>query len=218
VGAVVNGEGVQDGRELHRPRARASTYERVFKPAFDVVASFLLLIVFSPLLIAVTIAIKLDSPGPVLFVQTRIGQHGRRIRVIRFRAVDVSSELWQLTLAHAPVEIELDSAGLTTMGRLLLRTKLDRLPQLFNVLRREMSLVGPRPPLPYEIGQYRPWDWIRLRVKPGLTCLWQLDREEGTQAAAMSRDHRYVVEISLQLDLTILFFTAVALISGRVPR
>jgi lipopolysaccharide/colanic/teichoic acid biosynthesis glycosyltransferase len=81
-----------------------------------------------------------------------------------------------------------------------------------------MSLVGPRPPLPYEIGQYRPWDWIRLRVKPGLTCLWQLNREEGTQEAAMSRDHRYVVEISLQLDLTILFFTAVALVSGRVPR
>jgi lipopolysaccharide/colanic/teichoic acid biosynthesis glycosyltransferase len=225
VGALVNGEGVQDGkelhqdgRELHRPRARASTYERLFKPAFDVVASFLLMVVLSPLLMAVAIAIKLDSPGPVLFVQTRIGQHGRRIRVIRFRAVDVSSELWQLTLAHAPVEIELDSPGLTGMGRVLLRTKLDRLPQLFNVLRREMSLVGPRPPLPYEISQYRPWDWIRLRVKPGLTCLWQLDREEGTQEAAMSRDHRYVVEISFQLDLTILFFTAVALISGRVPR
>jgi lipopolysaccharide/colanic/teichoic acid biosynthesis glycosyltransferase len=164
------------------------------------------------------IAIKLDSPGPVLFVQTRIGQHGRRIRVIRFRAVDVSSDLWQSTVAHAPVEVDLSSCGLTTMGRILLRTKLDRLPQLLNVLRREMSLVGPRPPLPYEVVDYRPWDWIRLRVKPGLTCLWQLDREEGTTEAAMSSDHRYVLGISLRLDLTILFCTAMALVSGRFPR
>ena len=218
VDAMVDSEGVPGGKQLQRPRARPSVYERVFKPSFDLGASLLLLLMLSPLLIAIAIAIKLDSPGPVFFVQTRIGQHGRRIRVIRFRSVDIRSELWQLTLAHAPVEVDPGSPGLTRVGRSLLRTRLDRLPQLFNVLRREMSLIGPRPPLPYEVARYRPWDWIRLRVKPGLTCLWQLDRQEGTPEAAMSSDHRYVLEVSPRLDLSILLWTAAALISGRVPR
>lgn len=218
MGAMIDSEGVQVGREFHRPRPRPSAYQRVLKPALDVVLSMVILVLLSPLLLAIAIAIKLDSPGPVLFVQTRIGQHGGRIRVIRFRSVDVRSELWRQTLAHAPVEVERDSHGLTRVGRGLLRTKLDRLPQLLNVLRREMSLVGPRPPLPYEVVDYKPWDWIRLRVKPGLTCLWQLDREEGTAEAAMSSDHRYVLEISLRLDLMILLCTAVALVAGRVPR
>jgi lipopolysaccharide/colanic/teichoic acid biosynthesis glycosyltransferase len=218
MGAMVDSERVQVGRELHRPRPRPSAYQRVVKPALDVALSAVILVLLWPLLLVIAVAIKLNSPGPVLFVQTRIGQHGRRIRVIRFRSVDVCSELWQQTLAHAPLEIHRESPGLTRMGRGLLRTKLDRLPQLFNVLRRDMSLVGPRPPLPYEVEDYRPWDWIRLRVKPGLTCLWQLDREEGTTEAAMSSDHRYVLEISLRLDLMILLCTAVALIAGRVPR
>lgn len=198
------------------PRPRA--YERFLKPALDVAVSGALLAVLSPLLVAIAVALKLDSPGPVFFFQTRIGQHGHRIRVIRFRAVDVRSELWQLTIAHAPVEVDLDSPGLTRIGRLLLRTRLDRLPELLNVLRRDMSLVGPRPPLAYEVERYRPVDWIRLRAKPGLTCLWQLDREAGSLEAAMSSDYRYVAEMSLRLDLVILLRTALAVLTGRAPR
>ena len=81
-----------------------------------------------------------------------------------------------------------------------------------------MSLVGPRPPLPYEVAEYRPWDWIRLRVKPGVTCLWQLDRRSGTAEAAMSSDDQYVRKLSLSLDLSILLSTGLAFVSGRIPR
>lgn len=199
-------------------RARPSTYQRAVKPAFDSVVAGLSLIVLAPVLVAIAIAIKVDSRGPIFFVQTRIGRHGTRIRVIRFRAVDVSSRLWQLTIAHAPVEIDLASPSLTRVGRWLLRTRLDRLPELFNVLDRDMSLVGPRPPLPYEVEAYRPVDWIRLRAKPGLTCLWQLDREAGSLEAAMSSDSRYVANMSFRLDITILARTLAALVRGRVPR
>lgn len=199
-------------------RARASMYQRTVKPILDVLAASVLLVLLSPALVALAIAIKLDSPGPVFFVQTRIGQHGHHIQVIRFRAVDVRSELWQRTVAHAPVEIDAASPGLTRIGRVLLRSRLDRVPQLLNVLARDMSMVGPRPPLPYEVEKYRPVDWIRLRAKPGLTCLWQLDREAGSLQAAMSSDSRYVASISFRLDAAILLRTAAAVIFGRVPR
>jgi lipopolysaccharide/colanic/teichoic acid biosynthesis glycosyltransferase len=218
VGAITQREAVQGGKPVRRPPPRPSTYQWALKPLIDVVLTVLLLLVLWPALIAVAVAIKIDSPGPVLFVQTRVGQHGRRIRVIRFRSVNLSSELWQLTLAHAPVEVDPRSEGLTRIGRALLRTRLDRMPQLLNVLRGEMSLVGPRPPLPYEVKHYGPVDWIRLRVKPGLTCLWQLDREDGSSAAAMSSDYCYVADVSLRLDLTILLRTAAALVSGQLPR
>jgi lipopolysaccharide/colanic/teichoic acid biosynthesis glycosyltransferase len=193
-------------------------YQRTVKPVIDVLTASVLVALLSPAMAALAIAIKLDSPGPVFFVQTRIGQHGHRIRVIRFRAVDVRSELWQRTLAHGPVEVDAGSPGLTRVGRVLLRSRLDRVPQLLNVLARDMSLVGPRPPLPYEVEKYRPVDWIRLRAKPGLTCLWQLDREAGSLQAAMSSDSRYVANISFRLDVAILARTAAAVIFGRVPR
>jgi lipopolysaccharide/colanic/teichoic acid biosynthesis glycosyltransferase len=218
VDAVTQSQAAESGERVRRPPPRPSIYQRIFKPAFDRLVSVSLLVVLSPVMIAIAVAIRLTSPGPVLFVQTRIGQHGDRIRVIRFRSVDVDSELWGLTVAHAPVEVDLGSAGLSRIGRFLLRTRLDRLPQLINVLRSEMSLVGPRPPLSYEVERYRPVDWIRLRVKPGLTCLWQIDGHGGSDDAAMSSDYRYVTEISLRLDLAILARTAAAVISGRVPR
>lgn len=203
---------------VRRLAPRPSIYQRVVKPVIDVLVSATLLGVLFPLLVLIGVAIRLESPGPALFRQTRIGQHGTRIQVIRFRSVDTASELWGLTLDHAPVEIDVGARGLTRIGRVLLRTRLDRLPQLVNVVRLEMSLVGPRPPLPYEVERYRPVDWIRLRVKPGLTCLWQLDRQTGSREAAMFSDYRYVAGISLRLDLIILFRTAVAMASGRVPR
>jgi lipopolysaccharide/colanic/teichoic acid biosynthesis glycosyltransferase len=205
--------GVRPRRMSPKPRS----YERFVKPTFDTMASGLLLLATAPIMVGIAVATRIAGRGPIFFIQTRIGQHGRRIRVIRFRAVDVRSQLWQLTLAHAPVEVDLDSPGLTPIGRLLLRTRLDRLPELVNVLRGEMSLVGPRPPLPYEVERYLPVDWIRLRARPGLTCLWQLDREAGSREAAMSSDYRYVAEMSLRLDLLILLRTATALVAGRIP-
>jgi len=214
---VIRGQAADVSASVRRPPPRPSTYQRLLKPVLDGLVSAPLLLLLSPLLLAVGAAIKLSSSGPVLFIQTRVGPHGRRIPVIPFRSVRLCSRRWRLTVAHAPVEVELDSKGLTRMGRALLRTRLDRLPQLINVMRGEMSLVGPRPPLPYEVEGYRHVDWIRLRVKPGLTCLWQIDRQSGSAEAAMSSDYRYVAEISLWLDLAILARTAVAMASGRLP-
>jgi lipopolysaccharide/colanic/teichoic acid biosynthesis glycosyltransferase len=204
-------------KPTRRPSARPSVYQRVFKPALDLWIAALLLVVLAPVMLAIALVIRCTSPGPILFFQTRIGQHGHRFSVVRFRSVDVRSELWRQTLAHAPVEVDASSPGLTPIGRWMLRTRLDRLPQLFNVLGRQMSLVGPRPPLAYEVERYRHVDWIRLRVKPGLTCLWQIDRQGGSLEAAMSSDYRYVAEISLRLDLAILVRTALTVLSGRVP-
>ena len=215
--ALPQSQSVTAGGPVRRLAPRASVYQRAVKPVMDVLVGACLLLVLFPVLVLIGIGIRLDSPGPALFRQTRIGQHGTRIQVVRFRSVRTSSELWRLTLAHAPIEVGIDAPGLTRMGRLLLKTRLDRLPQLLNVVRLEMSLVGPRPPLPYEVERYRPVDWIRLRVKPGLTCLWQLDRQSGSREAAMSSDYRYVAGISFRLDLTILFRTAVAMVAGRVP-
>jgi len=202
--------------DLRRRRFRASRYERFVKPSIDRGLSSILLIVLAPAFLLTALAIRLESKGPAFFVQKRVGQYGSRFGVIRFRTLDVRSELWQRTLRHEPVSLSADSPDLTRIGRLLLNTRLDRLPMLVNVYRGEMSLVGPRAALPYELEHYGTVDWLRLRIKPGVACLWQLSGlPESDFRAAMALDQQYFTNLSMALDLQIVLRTAAAIVRGK---
>jgi lipopolysaccharide/colanic/teichoic acid biosynthesis glycosyltransferase len=204
---------LRDPRDRH---FRPTRYERLVKPFIDSWLSALLLVLLAPALLLAALAVRLESGSPVFFVQTRVGQHRSRFGVIRFRTLDVRSELWRRTLRHEPVDLPSNSPDLTRIGRFLLNSRLDRLPMLINVFRGEMSLVGPRAALPYELEHYGVVDWIRLRVKPGVACLWQLSGlPESNFRAAMALDQEYFSNLSLALDLQIVLRTVVAIAGGR---
>jgi lipopolysaccharide/colanic/teichoic acid biosynthesis glycosyltransferase len=174
-----------------------------------------------PLWLVIVVAIRLDSPGPAIFVQERVGIHGRRFRFYKFRSMYADAEhriaeLQSSNEVSGPVFKMRSDPRITRIGFLLRRTSLDELPQLLNVLKGEMSLVGPRPPLPKEVDQYRPNDAIRLSVKPGLTCLWQISgRSTVGFDEWMEFDREYIRRMSLQFDLTILLRTVWAVLSCR---
>jgi lipopolysaccharide/colanic/teichoic acid biosynthesis glycosyltransferase len=167
------------------------------------------------------VAVRLDSPGPAIFVQERVGRHGRLFRFYKFRSmyVDAEQRLAEVLAGNeidGPVFKIRNDPRVTKLGAFLRRTSLDELPQLVNVLKGEMSLVGPRPPLPREVEQYRPGDAIRLSVKPGLTCLWQISgRSNVSFDQWMEYDREYVRNMSLALDLGILIRTVGAVFTMR---
>ena len=206
------------------------------KRVFDFALSALGTIVISPLLAVIALAVKLDSPGPVFFRQERLGRGGRRFRVWKFRTMrDGASDATHRALvsrmiagddagtAHtsgdgAKIYKLVEDGRVTRVGRWLRRRSLDELPQLFNVVLGDMSLVGPRPPLDYEVEEYDQWQYGRLQVWPGITGLWQVSgRNLLTYRQMCELDMRYVREWSLALDLKILFKTipVVLLNSGR---
>jgi exopolysaccharide biosynthesis polyprenyl glycosylphosphotransferase len=191
------------------------------KRAVDLVASAFGTLLISPLLLGIAIAIRLDDGGPVLFRQRRIGLHGRSFEVIKFRSMNADAEARRAELAHmnelrGPVFKVTNDPRITKVGRFLRRTSLDELPQLFNVLRGEMSLVGPRPPLPSEVEGYDLWHRRRLSMKPGITGLWQVrDRRAEDFDTWVQADLEYIDRWSLWLDVKILFKTIPAAFDGR---
>jgi exopolysaccharide biosynthesis polyprenyl glycosylphosphotransferase len=207
--------------DFERSRRRWFPYDLAGKRALDIVLAAIGLIGCAPLWLVIVAAIKLDSRGPAIFVQERIGQHGRRFHFYKFRSmfVDAEQKLAELQTRNemdGPVFKIRNDPRVTSVGRLLRRTSLDELPQLINVLKGEMSLVGPRPPLPREVARYRPDDIIRLNVKPGLTCLWQIrGRSNVGFEQWMEFDREYVRNLSLWLDLRILFRTVWVVLSCR---
>jgi exopolysaccharide biosynthesis polyprenyl glycosylphosphotransferase len=196
-------------------------YEEALKRLLDIVLSALGLVALLPIWLAIMVAIRLDSPGPAIFIQERVGIHGRRFRFYKFRSMyaDAEQRLAEV-LAHnetdGPVFKMRNDPRISRVGAFLRRTSLDEMPQLINVLKGEMSLVGPRPPLPREVEQYRPGDIVRLSVKPGLTCLWQVSgRSQVGFDQWMEYDREYVRNMSLWLDLQILLRTVWVVISCR---
>lgn len=185
----------------------------IFKRAFDTSGAVLGLIVGAPVLAMIAIAIKLDSPGPVFFRQTRVGKNHRQFRIIKFRSMRIGAEqeqkrLQELNEADGPLFKIRDDPRLTRVGAFLRRTSLDELPQLLNVLRGEMSLVGPRPPVPAEVASYQPWHMQRLTVPGGMTGLWQVSgRSELTFDEMVLLDIFYIEHWSPWLDLQILLRT-----------
>jgi len=193
----------------------------LLKEMFDRVASFLLLIILSPLFLVISLGIKFSSPGPILFRQQRCGLNGRRFTLYKFRSMVESAEEMQeqikdLSETTGPVFKIRSDPRLTKFGRILRKSTLDELPQLINVLKGEMSLVGPRPPIPSEIEKYDIWQRRRLSVKPGMTCLWQVSgRSELSFEKWMELDLAYIDNWSLWLDFKILWKTFPAVLSGR---
>jgi len=192
------------------------------KRGFDIGISLLLLLFFFPVILLIAVAIKLSSKGPILFRQTRIGLNGRQFTFYKFRSMcqdaeDMKSELAHLNEMKGPAFKLKDDPRVTCFGAFLRRTSLDELPQLYNVLLGHMSIVGPRPPLPEEVKQYKRWQRRRLSMKPGLTCLWQIGgRNTITDFKKwMELDLRYIDNWSLKLDFQIFLKTILVVLAGR---
>lgn len=190
------------------------------KRAFDIALSSAALLVLSPLLLVIALMVKLDG-GPAIFAQTRVGRRGREFKMFKFRSMrpDAEQRLAALLAENqhtggVTFKIKCDPR-ITRIGRYLRRYSLDELPQFFNVLRGDMSLVGPRPPVPREVALYSLADRRRLAVKPGLTCLWQISGRASIDFPGQVRlDVRYIESCSLREDLRILVRTVPAVIFG----
>jgi lipopolysaccharide/colanic/teichoic acid biosynthesis glycosyltransferase len=208
------------GQVIARPGLRFG-YDPQVKRLLDVILASIGLLLSLPIWLIIGIAIKLDSKGPVVFVQERVGLHGRTFRFLKFRSMyrDAEERLQDLLAeneASGPVFKIRRDPRITRVGRFIRRTSLDELPQLLNILKGEMSLVGPRPALLRETESYRPADRVRLEVKPGLTCLWQVrGRSEVDFDTWMEYDREYVGRRSLLVDLEILVRTVVVVLTCR---
>ncbi|MEI7770041.1 MAG: sugar transferase [Chloroflexales bacterium] len=195
--------------------------QRILKRIFDLVASAGLLLVLSPILLLIALLIKLGSPGPVFFAQERIGEHGRRFKMIKFRSMYQDAERRWAEVARRDASGNLihkvvDDPRVTPIGRKLRRTSLDELPQLLNVLRGQMSLVGPRPEMPIVAAEYDPWQWQRLRVPPGITGWWQINGRSNKPMHLNTEDDLYYIQnYSFWLDLRILLKTVIVVFHGH---
>jgi lipopolysaccharide/colanic/teichoic acid biosynthesis glycosyltransferase len=217
--------GAHDGTGARQPAApavRGLRYDHV-KRGIDLGAALLLLLCLAPLLAACALLVRLDSPGPILFRQVRVGLHGRRFTMLKFRSMRHGADpaphrefVAAFIRGRAPdgpgggpplFKLAADSR-VTRVGRWLRRSSLDELPQLWNVVRGEMSLVGPRPPIPYEVHHYKASQPRRLDVRPGMTGLWQVSgRSRTTFDEMVALDLSYIESRSLSLDLIILMKT-----------
>jgi len=199
---------------------RVSPVTRFLKRAIDVAFSLTVLILTAPLMALIALAVKMDSPGPVLFRQARVGQGGRPFTVYKFRSMMIGAEdqkdlLRDLNEADGPIFKMKDDPRVTRVGRWLRRFSLDELPQFYNVLRGDMSMIGPRPPLPEEVAEYQPWHVRRLDVAPGITGLWQVSGRSELPFDEMALlDIYYVEHWSPSLDLKILLRTIPTILFG----
>lgn len=192
-----------------------------WKRVLDIVGSLGLILILSPVLIVIAMLVKVSSAGPVVYKQARIGRKGDAFPFYKFRSMyqDADKRLEGLMDANekeGPIFKMKNDPRITPVGRFLRKYSLDELPQLFNVLKGEMSLVGPRPPLPREVDQYSDQWFLRLSVPPGITCLWQIcGRSDTTFEEWMALDTLYVEQMSFWLDLKILLKTPTAVIRGE---
>ncbi|MGQ0566314.1 MAG: sugar transferase [Gemmobacter sp.] len=191
------------------------------KRLFDVSVTLLALLAIWPLIAMVALLVRLGSPGPAFFVQTRVGRNGMRFGMVKFRSMSLDAEARRAALVSASDRDGLcfkmkDDPRVTPLGRFLRRSSLDELPQLFNVLWGDMSLVGPRPALPQEVAAYPPEAMGRLAVLPGITGVWQVSgRAEVGFDAMVAMDLAYARQHSLAGDLAILARTAGVVATGR---
>lgn len=193
--------------------------ELAIKIFVDYLCAGIGLAVFAPVFVIVAICIKVTSSGPILFLQERCGLNGRHFSMIKFRTMVVDAEDQRTELEHhnvmdGPVFKMIDDPRITPIGKILRKTSLDELPQLVNILKGEMSLVGPRPPIPAEVENYKPWQRRRLSMKPGLTCIWQVSGRNNLSFEDWMRlDLQYIDTWSPWLDIKILLLTIREVIS-----
>lgn len=186
---------------------------KFFKRVIDIVCSLSGLLLLSPVLIIVSILIKLESDGPIIFSQDRIGYKGQKFKMYKFRSMVVNAEELKKKLAErnemsGPMFKMKNDPRVTKVGKFIRKTSIDELPQLINILKGEMSLVGPRPSLPKEVKEFEPWMMERLDVKPGLTCYWQVSGRNSIDFKEwMNLDIKYVRERSFWLDIKLIIKT-----------
>ncbi len=214
---------------LPRVTPRRPVYQSA-KRFVDLIFVITFLPIYLPLLILCALAIWLNSRGPVFFVQERIGKGEQRFRIYKFRTMNVQHEEKEnqsFMKAYVRGKIDMDKAGISTfkpitpeqtfpVGRFLRKTSLDELPQLINVLKREMSIVGPRPNVPYEVEEYYPWHYERLEVLPGITGQAQINgRSDITFDSIVRYDINYIEHQSLALDLKIIWNTVKSVLLSK---
>ena len=206
---------------IHYVSVRHKPLQLATKRAIDILVSCAALAVLSPLLLLVALLVKATSRGPVLFRQERVGQYGRLFHMLKFRSMIANAEelksrlLAQNELAGPVFKMKRDPR-ITAVGRFIRKYSIDELPQLLNVLRGEMSLVGPRPPLPAEVARYEAWQRRRLSVRPGLTCVWQVSgRNQISFEDWMYLDMQYIDHWSLSRDLELIARTVPVVLTGR---
>ena len=204
-----------------RSRSRAARTDATLRRALDLLVSAFALLLLLPALALIALLISLDSPGPVLFVQRRVGLHGKEFFVFKFRSMfrDAEARLDSVLAGNersGPVFKMRQDPRITRAGRVLRRCSLDEVPQLLNVLRGEMSLVGPRPALPREVALYAPEHRARLTALPGLTGLWQVSgRASLSFEEAMALDLEYIARQSVGFNVSLLLRTVPAVLTGR---
>lgn len=200
--------------------ANQNRYEKI-KRFFDICLSAVALVVLSPLLLVIAILIYLEDKGPVIYSQTRIGKDGRAFKLYKFRSMCVDADerlrdLQKLNERDGPVFKIRDDPRVTKIGKFIRKTCIDELPQLVNIIKGDMSIVGPRPPLPNEVEQYNSYQKQRLLVVPGLTCYWQIQKgEETTFDEWVELDLKYIKERSILLDFRLILLTFKVILSGK---
>ncbi len=195
-------------------------YQRLMKRLFDLVIGLLALVVLSPFFLLIALLIWLDSPGPIFFLQKRVGENGRLFDMVKFRSMVVGAEELQAKVNEVNGNGDIlhkhpDDPRVTRIGRLLRRTSIDELPQLFNVLKGEMSLVGPRPELPWLVVNYEPWQHKRLAVPQGMTGWWQVNGRSSKPMHLHTEDDLYYIQnYSLWMDIYIMLKTPLVILRG----
>ena len=200
-------------------RPSLTPFERMVKRAFDLVVGITSLVLLLPLMALIAIAIRLDSPGPIIFRQQRVGENGRLFLMYKFRSMIQGAEeleVKELSEAGEVIHKHQDDPRVTRVGKFLRRTSMDELPQIVNTIKGEMSLVGPRPELPWLVDLYEPWQWQRFAVPQGITGWWQVNgRSDKPMHLHTEEDLFYTQNYSLLLDIRILWRTLGAVIKGR---
>jgi len=195
--------------------------QRLVKRLFDLALGSVMLLFWLPILAVVAIAVKLDSPGPVFFRQERVGENGRIFRMIKFRTMVPGAEKMQMEISELNEDGKIifkhpNDPRVTRIGRFLRRTSLDEMPQLINVLKGEMSLVGPRPELPWLLDQYELWQRKRFAVPQGMTGWWQVNgRSDKPMHLNTEDDIYYVQNYSLWMDIYIILKTPWVVLRGK---
>ena len=198
---------------LKEEKKKVSIFYIFSKRAIDILGSTVGLVLLSPILLIVAIAIKIESKGPVIFSQERIGLKGEKFKMYKLRSMvenaeELKKDLMKDNEMSGPMFKMKDDPRVTRVGRFIRKTSIDELPQLINVLKGDMSLVGPRPSLPKEVKKFKPWMKKRLDVKPGLTCFWQVSGRNSIDFEDwMKLDIKYVEERSFLVDIKLIFKT-----------
>jgi len=198
-----------------------NSFQNLITRLVDISLSVLLIVLGSPLWLCIALAIRLSSPGEIIYKQTRIGLNGRPFKVYKFRSMyknadQVLAALWAKNEAQGPLFKMKEDPRITRVGKFLRRTSFDEFPQLINVIKGDMSLVGPRPPLPHEVAQYEEWQKGRLAIKPGMTGLWQVrGRSDISFDEGVLMDLYYIENWSLRLYFQILLRTIPVVLFSR---